>query len=575
MRVFRRAGPATRDVVRTAHRSAGGCVQALRNAPRRVRSTALTATLLLVVTAASLVSCTSGTTVPGPERPGTVVSLTFNEGTATQYANARPLLRRYDLHGTFYVTPGRIDGGDPFYMNWDEIRRLYREGDEIGSSSADGEDLTVPWDPDPARDYAEKREQVCRAHERLSELGVDPRSFAYPSGTYRYEFPTLHRSLTDVVASCGYSSGRIVGGLSSGDAPSAVRANELPLEDPYVVRTPDETSAAPITLPELQHAVTAAGSSADQWIPLVFNEVCNSTAPSYAACTATRRAIDDTVLDAFLAWLRAAGEPGGAPAGTTVQTVRQVLGDVPQPQLPAPPTVVSLTFDDGDAAQAVAGPLLRARGLHGTFYVNAGKVDAGNAQNMTWSQIARLHADGDEIGGHGANHLDLTDPGMSDAVRRQEVCGERDRLVQLGFDPVSFAYPFSASDPAVKRLVESCGYTSGRSGGGLGPEAGAFAESIPPGDPFAIQVVHNPPGGPWTLAALQDAVVRAADHGGGWVPFAFHRICVEDAPTFAACMSGEAPLDVPTFAAFLDWLQRGAPAGTTVQTVREVMGLPR
>ncbi|MGY1661079.1 polysaccharide deacetylase family protein [Geodermatophilus sp. SYSU D00705] len=276
------------------------------------------------------------------------------------------------------------------------------------------------------------------------------------------------------------------------------------------------------------------------------------------------------LLVVLAAWVFSGASQATAPSGGDLQ------GAPPSaPQTgPAVTTVVSLTFDDGDAAQAVAGPLLRDRGLRGTFYVNAGKVDAGNAQNMTWAQIASLHADGNEIGGHGANHLDLTDPALPDSVRREEVCGERARLEELGFDPVSFAYPFSAFDPAAEQLVASCGYLSGRSGGGLGPEVGVFSETIPPRDPFATRAVHTPPSGPWSLAALQDAVVRATEHGGGWVPVPFHRICAQGDPVFSSCMSGESPVDVASFTAFLDWLGDGAPPGTTVQTVREVMGVP-
>jgi hypothetical protein len=36
-------------------------------------------------------------------------------------------------------------------------------------------------------------------------------------------------------------------------------------------------------------------------------------------------------------------------------------------------------------------------------------------------------------------------------------------------------------------------------------------------------------------------------------------------------MSGQAPIDLDTFDAFLDWLQNSGPDGTSVRTVREVM----
>ena len=39
-----------------------------------------------------------------------------------------------------------------------------------------------------------------------------------------------------------------------------------------------------------------------------------------------------------------------------------------------PPTVVSLTFDDAWTSQTVVGPMLAAKGMHGTFFVNSGNV---------------------------------------------------------------------------------------------------------------------------------------------------------------------------------------------------------
>jgi peptidoglycan/xylan/chitin deacetylase (PgdA/CDA1 family) len=522
----------------------------------------------------------AGAAQAGPPT-GTVVSLTFNFGTASQYQFARPLLRQYGMQGSFYVTPDRIDAAEACCMTWQQAQQLYREGDEIGSFSADGVDLTVPWSPDPEQDYARKKQQVCRAHERLTQLGLDPRSFAYPAGAHVYEFPTLRRSLTDLVASCGYSSGRSIGGLPPEDGASSVSFVSLPPRDPYMLPSPAEGSGSPITLADLQQAVLAA-SGPGHWVPLVFGEVCHQEDPSYTSCMSTWRPVDDAVLAAFLSWLRDAGQPNGAPAGTAVRTVRQVMGAPPQPPLPAHRTFVSLTFDDGDATQVVAGDLLRAHRMHGTFYVNSGPVDAKDQAHMTWAQILRLHRDGNDIGGHTAAHVDLTDPGIPEAAKRDQVCQDNRRLKQMGLDPVSFAYPYGRLDAAAEEFVRSCGYRSGRSAGSVSPDGPVFAESVPPGDPFSTMALDGPAGpaveggstgapAPLTLDYLQRAVVSAADNGGGWVQVVLHHVCVPGSAEFAACMSGEAPIEASTFGAFLDWLQHGAPDGTKVRTVRQVM----
>src|ERR1700743_1426776 len=61
-----------------------------------------------------------------------------------------------------------------------------------------------------------------------------------------------------------------------------------------------------------------------------------------------------------------------------------------------PVTVVSLTFDDGDADQAIAARILAAHQLPGTFYIITGAV--GSPGYLTLADIRQLAAQGNEIG---------------------------------------------------------------------------------------------------------------------------------------------------------------------------------
>jgi peptidoglycan/xylan/chitin deacetylase (PgdA/CDA1 family) len=255
----------------------------------------------------------------------------------------------------------------------------------------------------------------------------------------------------------------------------------------------------------------------------------------------------------------------------------------------APRIFVSLTFDDGTTTQNLAGRVLRAHGMHGTFYMNTGKTEARDPYHLNWPQILRLHGEGNEIGGHTSTHINLTDAAIPEPVKRQEVCQDRERLQQRGLDPTSFAYPYGAFDDTAKAIVESCGYRSARSAGTVFPDGPVFAETVPPTDPFATRALNNPAkdagageaagvaeglrGSPISLDYLQRAVVSVADHGGGWLQIAFHAICSNKDPRYATCMSGQAPIDLDTFDAFLEWLQNSAPDGTSVSTVREVMNM--
>src|SRR5687767_4862432 len=70
-------------------------------------------------------------------------------------------------------------------------------------------------------------------------------------------------------------------------------------------------------------------------------------------------------------------------------------------------TVVSLTFDDGQASQLAVKSPLAGHGMKATFYVNSAKVETSDFYT-TWAQVAELAAAGNEIGGHGLSHQDLT-----------------------------------------------------------------------------------------------------------------------------------------------------------------------
>src|SRR4051812_23235099 len=76
-------------------------------------------------------------------------------------------------------------------------------------------------------------------------------------------------------------------------------------------------------------------------------------------------------------------------------------------------TVVSLTFDDGQATQYGIKGTLASHGVHGTFFLNSPNVGTTSFY-MTWTQIGALAADGNEIGGHTLTHADLTSNTLSE-----------------------------------------------------------------------------------------------------------------------------------------------------------------
>src|SRR5258706_466407 len=202
-------------------------------------------------------------------------------------------------------------------------------------------------------------------------------------------------------------------------------------------------------------------------------------------------------------------------------------------------------------AQYAARPSLSAHGMHATFFVNSGVI--GDSAHMTWTQLADLYADGNEIAGHTLTHANLKH--MKTAAARQEVCGDRVNLFNHGFQPTSFAYPFGSFDSATKQVVVDCGYNSGRgvSGG---------TETIPPLDAYATRTPPNPKKGT-TLATIESYVTSAEGSGGGWVQLVFHHVC-DGCDAYS--------ITPANLTALLDWLQPRSASGTIVLTTTEVIG---
>src|SRR5215213_12013695 len=90
--------------------------------------------LIIGAFAVLLAGCSLVASSPPEEspQPRLVVSLTFNDGHASQYHYAGPILAAHRLLGTFYVVSSWIDGRWPCCMAWWQVDELYRAGHEIG-----------------------------------------------------------------------------------------------------------------------------------------------------------------------------------------------------------------------------------------------------------------------------------------------------------------------------------------------------------------------------------------------------------------------------------------------------------
>lgn len=268
------------------------------------------------------------------------------------------------------------------------------------------------------------------------------------------------------------------------------------------------------------------------------------------------------LLPALLAWAVACSggpDPGPSPALREADA-GACAGDA---CAPAPSTVVSLTFDDTTIDHAEAAALLDDHGLRGSFYVNSPRI--GRRGYLSLEELTAIAGAGHEIGGHTLRHPRLTELEIEEA--EAEICDDRRNLLALGFDVVTFAWPFGAESAELRAILPSCGFVAARGVGQL--RIGSVcptcprAETSPPAEPHAIRT----PGSVRSTTRLEDlqALVELIEaEGGGWLPLVFHRIC-DDCTTFSVRRDD--------LEAFLAWLAARADGGTVALPVREALQL--
>jgi peptidoglycan/xylan/chitin deacetylase (PgdA/CDA1 family) len=114
-------------------------------------------------------------------------ALTFDDGYRSVHTEAFPVLQRYGMTATVFLTVGAGGGDDDDrlpslggreMLGWHEIRELHRAGIAFGAHSLTHADLTTLAD---ARLEAEVREPRRRIEERI---GAPAPGFAYPFGRF-------------------------------------------------------------------------------------------------------------------------------------------------------------------------------------------------------------------------------------------------------------------------------------------------------------------------------------------------------------------------------------------------------
>lgn len=133
------------------------------------------------------------------------VAVTFDDGYKDNFENAAPILLKYGIPATFFVTSGYINSQRVFswdreqdskfpLMSWDDVRSLSRMGFDIGSHTINHVNLGKV-------SSQEAREELYGSKAQIEdEVGKPVNTFAYPFGRK----DCIRKDVIDIVKEAGY-----------------------------------------------------------------------------------------------------------------------------------------------------------------------------------------------------------------------------------------------------------------------------------------------------------------------------------------------------------------------------------
>lgn len=188
--------------------------------------------------------------IPFPERS---LVITFDDGYQTVYDEAYPILQRYGMSATVFLTVGKrgTTGGSGLLpslkghsmLSWHHIREMHRWGIALGAHTLTHPDLTrLPLD--------QTESEICDSKSILEDaLSAPVTCFAYPYGHHHDRIREIVRRTFDCACSdkfglitagsdlyslervdaCYFRTDRLFGVITTGWFPSYIRARSIPL----------------------------------------------------------------------------------------------------------------------------------------------------------------------------------------------------------------------------------------------------------------------------------------------------------------------------------------------------------
>jgi hypothetical protein len=225
-----------------------------------------------------------------------MISVTFDDGWASQFNNALPILKKYAVPATMYIYTQGI-GDVPAYMTEDQIRAFASRGDEIASHTVSHADLTTIT--------------AAQVETELSQSKVTLQQKFGPSAAIDFATPYGASSATTTAAVKKYyaTQRNTDGGFNAAAG-----------FDPYniLVQNVVDTTTAVTVQGWINEAKTTG-----KWLVLVYHEVGASLGGDVYH-------VDTALLDAHMAAVKNSGLP--------MVTVRKGVEALTSTTTPPPPT---------------------------------------------------------------------------------------------------------------------------------------------------------------------------------------------------------------------------------------------
>jgi peptidoglycan/xylan/chitin deacetylase (PgdA/CDA1 family) len=114
----------------------------------------------------------------GVQYTGALIVFTFDDGNASDYHLAFPILKKYGITGTSFINPNDADSGAAHKLSWNQILEMYEQGWDFEDHTYSHIDLSKSTP-----------EQIRRSMEQVDEAfqknGLrTPSVFAYPYGKF-------------------------------------------------------------------------------------------------------------------------------------------------------------------------------------------------------------------------------------------------------------------------------------------------------------------------------------------------------------------------------------------------------